>query len=56
MPEDNKKYNTDDVVWYYPFPGERVPLRNTRYKAVVLDAIEVASLGSSIGLSLSNTG
>jgi len=34
------KYSTDDVVWYYPFPRERVPLRNTRYKAIVLDAIE----------------
>jgi len=34
------KYNSDDVVWYYPFPRERVPLRNTRYKAVVLNAIE----------------
>ena len=40
MPEDNKKYNTDDVVWYYPFPREKTPLRNTRYKAIVLDAIE----------------
>ena len=40
MTEVNKKYNTDDVVWYYPFPGERVPLRDTRYKAVVLDAID----------------
>jgi len=40
MTEVNKKYNTDDVVWYYPFPGERVPLRNTRYKAIVLDAID----------------
>ena len=34
------KYSTDDVVWYYPFPSERVPLRNTRYKAIVLDVIE----------------
>ena len=34
------KYNSDDVVWYYPFPRERVPLRNTWYKAVVLDVIE----------------
>ena len=41
MPEVIKnKFNTDDVVWYYPFPSERVPLRNTRYKAIVLDAIE----------------
>tara|TARA_R100001082_G_C4294476_1_gene129644 strand:+ start:304 stop:534 length:231 start_codon:yes stop_codon:yes gene_type:complete len=40
MREDNKKYNTDDVVWYYPFPREKTPLRNTRYKAIVLDAIE----------------
>ena len=34
------KYNSDDVVWYYPYPREREPLRNTRYKAVVLDVIE----------------
>ena len=34
------KYSTDDVVWYYPFPRERVPLRNTRYKAIVLDVID----------------
>ena len=40
MTEVNKKYNTDDVVWYYPFPEERIPLRNTRYKAIVLDAID----------------
>ena len=40
MPEVNKIFNTDDVVWYYPFPRERLPLRNTRYKAIVLDAIE----------------
>jgi hypothetical protein len=31
MTEVNKKYNTDDVVWYYPFPGERVPLRIILY-------------------------
>ncbi len=40
MPEDSKKYNTDEIVWYYPFPREKTPLRNTRYKAIVLDAIE----------------
>ena len=34
------KYNPDDAVWYYPFPRERIPLRNTRYKAIVLDAID----------------
>ena len=40
MPEVNKLFNTDDVVWYYPFPRERLPLRNTRYKAIVLDVID----------------
>ena len=40
MPEVNKLFNTDDVVWYYPFPSERLPLRNTRYKAIVLDVID----------------
>ncbi len=41
MPEVIKnKYATDDVVWYYPFPSERSPLRDTKYKAIVLDEIE----------------
>ena len=40
MPEAIKKYNSDDLVWYYPFPKETGPLRNTKYKAVVLDKID----------------
>ena len=34
------KFISDDVVWYFPFPRERSPLRDTKYKAVVLDTIE----------------
>ena len=40
MTEVNKKYNSHDIVWYHPFPGERTPLRDTRYKAVVLETID----------------
>ncbi len=35
------KYSKDDIVWYYPFPNDTSQsLKNTRYKAVVLNAIE----------------
>ena len=35
------KFYPDDIIWYYPFPKESKPLlRDTRYKAVVLDAID----------------
>ena len=40
MTEVNKKYKSHDIVWYHPFPGERTPLRDTRYKAVVLETID----------------
>ena len=40
MTEVTKKYKSHDIVWYHPFPGERTPLRDTRYKAVVLETID----------------
>ena len=42
MPESIKnKFYPDDIIWYYPFPKESKPLlRDTRYKAVVLDVID----------------
>ena len=42
MPESTKnKFYPDDIIWYYPFPKDSIQLlRDTRYKAVVLDAID----------------